>query len=487
MAETQMPAQNGLSLGDGSGRMHMEPGVSAQRLLWGLWRRKGPVAAVALSAMAIGFGVVAAMPNVYKASATVRVEPARMSPEMVQATVTQLIEDRLKTVRMELFSRPILERVIEDADLYPKLRNEKGMDAAVEEMRRHLDVRVEGENAFELTFEDADPKLAATVANRLPQLFAEETLQVRADQAQAAQDLFGDELARLSSQVSEQEKKIQEFKLAHLGELPEQMEANMRGLERLMALMGEKSEALRDAQRRLAEFSKNRYDADSEAGRLAHRETEVGQAMFTAKSQWTGDHPEVQRLEREMASVHNRRMEAERLAMASDNNRATAYHQVSEIQHEIGVLQEQADAYKQRLDNTPKWSEPLAALDREYESLKAKYTQMLSKKVEADVAHDLEMRARAQMFHVLSEAPVPVAPVRPDRPTGFTLAALIALALGVLFGVALELNDDSLREPAEAHGALRLPVLASVPQMGRNVLTNSKTLRPAVGRPQMDA
>jgi polysaccharide chain length determinant protein (PEP-CTERM system associated) len=425
------------------------------------------VGLVTLLAMGVGVAVVSSMPNVYRASVVVRVEPARVSPELVQPTVTQLIEDRLKTVRFELFSRPILERVISDTNLYPKLREQRGVAAAVEEMRHHLDVKVEGENAFELTFEDSDPKVATTVANRLPALFAEETLKVRSDQAEAAQELFGDELDKLSKEVAEQEAKISQFKLQHLGELPEQMEANMRGLERLMALMAEKNESLRDAQRRQAEFSKNHFDADTEVGHLIRRQAELNQALDTAKSQWTEDHPEVQRLEREQVSIRSHLQETERQEQSADAERAVANKQVNEVQQEIATMQEQADMYRARLDNTPRWSAPLAALDRQYESLKAKYTQMLSKKVEADVAYDMELRARSQMFHVLSDAAEPVAPVRPDKTAGLALALLLAIGLGALVGIGLEMNDDSLRAAADARHSLHLPVLATVPRMGR--------------------
>jgi uncharacterized protein involved in exopolysaccharide biosynthesis len=260
----------------------------------------------------------------------------------------------------------------------------------------------------------------------------------------------------------------------------------MRGLERTTVLLGEKSDALRDAQRRLAEASKLHIEADSDAGRLAHRESEVGQALFTARSQYTGDHPEVQRLERELATVRQKRLDAEAAIRNADTTRATAAAQVNELQRELTTVQQQADMYKQRIDNTPRWSTPLAELDQQYEILKQKYQQMLSRKVEADVAHDLEMRARANMFHVLSEAAEPAVPARPDKAAGFMLVALVALALGVLAGVILELQDDSLREPADALHQLRIPVLAVVPRLD-GATVGSKTLRPVVNRPTLDA
>ena len=127
-------------------------------------------------------------------------------------------------------------------------------------------------------------------------------------------------------------------------------------------------------------------------------------------------------------------------------------------------------------------------LDRRYDILKTKYQQMLSRKVEAEVAADQELRARSQTFHVLAAAVLPPAPARPDRHAGMMMVTLAALALALLAGVVLELQDDSLREPADAHHALQLPVLAVVPDLGRKTLFGTgKTLRPAVNRSTFDA
>lgn len=481
----ELPSRN-MVVGGGKGPM--ETGLDAQRVLQGIWRRRKTCLAVALVIGAIGAGVVATTPNVYKASAVVRVEPARMSPEMVQATVTQQIEDRLKTIRAELFARPILERTVEELGLYPEIVKKSGVGAATEELKRHLDVKVEGENAFEVTFEDGNATTAAAVANRLPELFADESLKVRADQAQHAQELFGDELTKLSHEVAVQEQKLNEFKLAHLGELPEQMESNMRGMERLTTLLGVRSENLRDAQRRLVEASKGRIEADSDAGRLGHHESDLSTALLNAKSQYTADHPEVQRLERELAVTHAKRVAAEADARAHDTSRSAAAAEVANLQREVASIQSQAEAYKQRLDNTPRWSVPLAELNGQYEILKAKYGQMMSRKVEADVAHDLELRNRSQMFHVLSAASEPTAPVRPDRAAGFMLVALLSIALAMLAGVGLELSDDSLREASELHASVKLPVLAVVPDLGKASLFGSgKTLRPSINKATLDA
>ncbi len=313
----------------------MERSVTAQEMIAGIWRRKKLVGAITLAVFAAGAALVAALPSTYRATAVVRVEPTRPSEDLVQPSVTQLIEDRLKTVRHELLARPILEQVIKELDLFPRLRQQKGMEAAVSELRQDLNVTVEGENAFELAVQGTDPQMVAKIANRIPELFAEQTLAVRERQARMTASLFDDELSRIGNEVQRLEGTIASFKLEHLGELPEQMEANMRGLERLVGLINARNDARRELLRRASDLEAAAFAADTEVGRLRRSADELTRATVNARSQWTADHPEVQRLEREMESVDARRASAEARAKADTAERRSLRSQLRSIAEEL--------------------------------------------------------------------------------------------------------------------------------------------------------
>src|SRR3712207_9338013 len=104
----------------------MERGMTADQVLVALWRRKALVGAIAAAVFAVGASVVMTRPSMYEASSVVRVEPQRPGEEMVQRTVSELIEQRLLTVRQELMARPVLQKAIEEMNLYPDIVSEKG-------------------------------------------------------------------------------------------------------------------------------------------------------------------------------------------------------------------------------------------------------------------------------------------------------------------------------------------------------------------------
>ncbi len=457
----------------------MERGMTADQVLVALWRRKALVGAIAAAVFAVGAAVVMTRPSMYEASSVVRVEPQRPGEEMVQRTVSELIEQRLLTVRQELMARPVLQKAIEEMNLYPDIVSEKGMEPAVEKMRKDLTVRVEGENAFELTYANRDPQVAAQVANRLPALFAEETLKLRQAQAARATQLFQDEMEALARSVSAWERRIAQFKVDHAGELPEQIEMNMRGLERVSHLLQTKSEELRVAESRRSDLARARNAADSEAGRLEAAENSLTRALVAARTSWTEDHPEVKRLQSELAAMTAKRRDAEGRLVAERQERVRAANLINTIEGEIKDLQRQAETFQRRLDNTPKWAHELGVMNRDYEIARTKYQSVVSRRVEAEIAEELEAKSAKNLFNVISPAGVPVTPARPDRFGGLLIALLIALGTGVLTGVVLEMRDDSIRDGYELRERITLPVLAVVPNMHGK--TEKRVLMPTSG------
>ncbi len=151
---------------------------------------------------------------------------------------------------------------------------------------------------------------------------------------------------------------------------------------------------------------------------------------------------------------------------------------VASVQKEIDGLHQQAETFQKRLDNTPRWAHELGVLQRDYEIARTKYQSVVSRKVEAEIAQELEDRSAEKAFNVISPAAAPYAPSRPDKASGLLICALLALGLGVLVGLVKDVRDDSLRDPAEVRDRLPLPVLAVVPQLSGKA-TARRVLAPA--------
>src|SRR5713101_8164159 len=425
----------------------MEQGMTADQVVAALWRRKGLVAAMTVVLFALGAAFVVTIPAVYKSTVVVRVEPTRPSRELIQNTVDDPLDQHLKTVRQQLMGRPVLQKAIEELNLYPEVVSKNGIDAAVERMRADLEVKVEGDNAFEMAFGASDPQTAAKVANRLPEIYAEQEVQLRQGQAARATQLFSDQMGTLKQSVTDWERRIAQFKVEHLGELRA------------------KSDELTAAEGRRSELARAHHSIDTEAGRLLASENTVGRQLVEARASWTEDHPETARLARQSQVLTQQREEAEGRLVAEKQERARSAATVARIEGDIGRLQKNVELYQARLERTPRWANDLGVMQRDYEVARTKYQSVVSRRVEAELAQEMEAKGAKSLFNVISPAAVSAAPAKPDRPTGFLIAVLVALGLSVLTAIVLEMRDDSIRNVHQIKDRLALPILAVVPEM----------------------
>ena len=88
------------------------------------------------------------------------------------------------------------------------------------------------------------------VTNRLASLFIEENLRAREKQAVGTSDFIERELSAVEIALKEKEKEIRAFKESYIGELPEQLDANLRILERLQDQIKNNSDARKAAEER---------------------------------------------------------------------------------------------------------------------------------------------------------------------------------------------------------------------------------------------
>ena len=173
----------------------------------------------------------------YRATTLVMVTRQKVPEDFVKATVTAGVQDNLQSIATEIMSRTRLEQIIAEFNLYPERAQSSSMEGIVDEMRRRIDVEIQSkegkEDSFTISYVGQDPKVVTLVTNKLAFLFIEENLRFREQQAQGTTEFLSTELNATKATLEEQEKAITQFKEQHMGELPEQQEANLRVLEQL--------------------------------------------------------------------------------------------------------------------------------------------------------------------------------------------------------------------------------------------------------------
>ncbi len=227
-------------------------------------RRKWYIIIPLILSILTSFGVYKYLPKVYRASTLVLIQPQKVPESFVQSTITESIAERLHSVSQEILSRTRLEKVIQEFNLYPTLKDKIPLEEIVEKMRDTISVQVKNpprgsqprsrgeqfQQAFSISYEGGDPRTVMMVTNKLASLFIEENLRGRETQAEGTSSFLNKEVENLENQLRKKEEMLQAYKGRYIGNLPQQLEANLRILDRLQQQIRTTSENKRAAEDR---------------------------------------------------------------------------------------------------------------------------------------------------------------------------------------------------------------------------------------------
>ncbi len=170
------------------------------------------------------------LPDHYKASTTILVDPQKVPEKYVSPTVSSDPGQRLNTITQQVLSSSRLQQIIDDMHLYSELQGKISREELIEAMRKDITITVKqgsssGLSAFTIEYEGRHRQVVAQVANQLAASFIDWNLKNREQQAQDTSDFLAGQLKDAKQNLEEQEAKVSAFKMRHLGEMPEQQAA----------------------------------------------------------------------------------------------------------------------------------------------------------------------------------------------------------------------------------------------------------------------
>jgi polysaccharide chain length determinant protein (PEP-CTERM system associated) len=456
------------------------------------------------------------LPSLWTARALILVNRQQIPETFVRPTVTTDLEARLLTLSHDILSRPRLQQIVQEYRLYPHLRRTHSPEAIVDRMRKDIRLELRGEDerdrrrdqrsiAFAVAYTTTDPRLSVLVTNTLAALYSQENTKLREQQAVGASEFLEAQLRDVRQRLVEQERRIAQYKERHLGELPEQREANLRTLERLQQQLQLAHENNRRANERkqlitqsLAEIDQgsglasagasgpNVTPADTTAARL----TLLRQELAEMRSKYSEKYPDVIALRQQIGLLEARvaadgaaalprgsapapRRDGKEVRVAPQNpyiqslmqqlDQATIDGRTTAA--EITTLSAQIGTYQRRIENTPKREQELALITRDHETTREQFRSLLAKRGEADMAADLEQRQKGEQFRVIEPAALPERPTGPNRLRLLLVGLALALGASGLAVVLAEQVDTSFRRVDDVRAALPVPVLSAIPRI----------------------
>jgi polysaccharide biosynthesis transport protein len=359
-------------------------------------------------------------------------------------------------------------------------------------------------SAFKVAYSAAKPQLARDVTQELTSLFINENLQNREQMSEDTTSFLQSQLDEARQSLTEQEEKLRLFRTHHAGELPEQLQSNLQILGGLQIQLQAANDALSQTEQRnlylrslLRQYQAAGTPATIDGERAgAPQTTQEKVASLRAQltelqGKYTDRYPDILRVKQQIAELEAEESRAP--AANSDVNTSStrpANEEASpaiqlrselsanefQIQNEkakIKRLEGQVETYQSRLNATPDREQQASAVTRDYDQSRTYYETLLSKKLQSEMATNLEKRREGEQFRMIDPPSLPARPYWPNR-LAFSLGGLaLGLALGVAIAMLVDLIKPRIYEASElvellgAGYVLALPVFNSAEEMAR--------------------
>lgn len=476
-------------------------------ILHSLLRRRWLVLVPAALGLAAAPLLAGFAPERFRSETLIMVVPQRVPDSYVKATITETIADRLPSISEQILSRSRLERIITDMNLYPDLRGRRVMEDVVQAMRGDVTVSLAGgrdnANSFRVSYVSDRADTARKVAERLASLYIEQNLKDRENQADSTSQFLETQLQDAKQRLIEHEKKLEAYRRQHAGELPTQLPGNLQSIQNANLQLQALTESMnRSLERRLLI---ERQIADTEslpvvdtappispgaapATAPTAQRLDAARARLAALLQYyTADHPEVVTAQRLVNELQERTagesplgtVEGAREPVASPAEIARQ-KRLLDLRADLAVIERQLESSRAedarlkksvaslqaKVDVLPSRESELVELTRDYGTLQAAYSNLLTKREDSMMAANLERRQIGEQFRILDPASMPERAYNQTQRIAVTGAGVMAgLVLGILLVAFLELRDSSFRSEDEVMSALSLPVLALIPAM----------------------
>jgi len=433
--------------------------------------------------MITGIYLAFTLPKIYSAQTLILVQPQKLPDNYVQSVVTTDIDSRINTISQQILSYSNLEKIIEDFSLYTEPESEGiFMEDKIQGLRERIFVnlirrdRRSNAEAFSISFKGKDPEKVMKITNALTSYVIDKNLSIREAQAVGTSNFLEEEVVSIRNKLILQEKKLKEYREKYMGGLPEQLDSNLRIIDRLQLQLSAKQVSLRDAKNRLLMLE------NQIAQNIGARMTTDGQVVIDSgeslspdqakallvylEARYTEKHPDVIRLKK-MISGFETKNEKDAQGTSGESQPVSANFEINtekiNYMADISQLVSQIRYYQKLVEDTPKRETELLSLKRDYENIKETYNSLLNRKLEAKIAVNMEKKQKGEQFLILDPARVPGKPISPDMPKLFLIAVAAGFGIGGGLIFLLEYFNTSFRSPEDVESYLGFSVIATVP------------------------
>jgi polysaccharide biosynthesis transport protein len=424
------------------------------------------------------------LPTLYQSTATMMLEGAAISGDMVQTTAAPAAAQQVELVQRSVMTRARVMELLAAADPYP------GLEATPEQKADEIIANTSFEPVNPVTFEpmpispafsihylNPNPQLAQTVARGIAELFVAQSRQTRQDQARETRVFLESRVKEIDGQVRQVESRMSEFKQRHGDALPENRLRNETALDRTQRDLdsAEAQVRLYEQQEQLLKLQLNQINPMlvASTGDAFTQVAAVRAELAAAQQRYTPDHPDIKRLQRVLQSLIEQGKSSQASGVTPDNpdylrvqaELSTVRSNLSAQRSVAARARAQMADYGRRMVSSPVVERDYVALERERDALQAQLRELQGKLGSAEIAQSLETENRGERYTLLKASNLPSKPASPNRLGIIVLGLVLGGGLAAGLAVMREGADPSIRDRRDITALGSLPIIGTIPLM----------------------
>ncbi len=140
-------------------------------------------------------------------------------------------------------------------------------------------------------------------------------------------------------------------------------------------------------------------------------------------------------------------------------------NEIRNLRTDLLQIKKTMQIYQKRVEDTPKRELELQSIQRDYNNIRESYSSLLGRRLEAELAVNMEKKQKGEQFRIIDYARLPEKPIAPDVRKLFMFS--IAIGLGISGGIIflLEFLNPVIRSEYQIETEIGLPILASIPPL----------------------
>jgi polysaccharide chain length determinant protein (PEP-CTERM system associated) len=469
---------------------------------------------ILLPTIAVGLAisyVVYRLPDIYESTTLIVVTTSTLPNSVVPTITEETLTRELTSISQVVTSRSSLQPLLEKYDLYKdERRRGEPMELLIDSMRKQIKVEVntsnhEITNGFNITYRGRDPKSTQAVAAELASKYIDEQTKGTVNAGTSAKQFIEEQVRQAKEELDSIDTQRLTYLQQNMNNLPSQSQALVgrltalhEGQKALISELGRSRDMGSAYRSQLADITKS-YDQEialSAENTTDPKTTLAWAELVRRRSEYEGELQNLLTTLREKnPDIIAKRKQIEDIKAQQDlmindwktkiEERKQKLIQLSDprilsLKTQIAMMDSDTERQQKMLDETnkqiaeldgrinaiPNAEVGIEAIDREYQTKKLNYDNLLAQQQKVVMGADAAKDQQGGGIQVVDPANLPERPVAPKRGVLTAAGFGIGLALGLLLAVGFELRClFTIQTTEDAKHYTNLPVLASIPEL----------------------